>query len=55
MMSDFGTANQAIEWLLDVNIDGQEREFLNAWAYGELDEWPEYLEWLGRQLQHEGA
>lgn len=51
--SDFGTANQAIEWVLHVNRSGQEHEFLSCWQVGDLSEWPEYLEWLDHLRQSE--
>lgn len=45
-----GTANQAIEWVLHVNRDGQEQEFLSAWQCGDAQEdWPEFYAWLDRQ------
>lgn len=47
MFGDHGTAAQAIEFLLDVQqAPGEETEFLRAWRQGDLDEWPEYYEWL---------
>lgn len=47
---DHGTAQQAIEWVLHVNNDDHEREFLLAWQEGSArDEWPEFYEWLDEQ------
>lgn len=52
MRSDHGTANQAIEWVLHVNRDGQEREFLEVWQQGcAEDEWPDFYEWLDKQAR----
>lgn len=46
-LGEHGTAQQAIDWLLDVNRDGQEREFLSVWRDGGAwQEWPEFYEWL---------
>lgn len=45
-----GTAQQAIEWVLHVNRDGQEQEFLSAWQTGSAqEEWPEFYDWLETQ------
>ena len=41
---DHGTANDAIEFALDVDDDCE--TFLREWRTGSLDEWPEYYQWL---------
>lgn len=49
MRSDHGSGEEAIEWLLNhgsVDDRLQAFEFLSAWDEGNLDEWPEYYEWL---------
>ena len=50
---DHGTALQAIEFVLDLAnhriVAGQEREFFNAWVQGDLDDWPEFYQWLEKQ------
>lgn len=44
---DHGTASDAISFLLDVQqAPGEETTFLRCWREGNLDEWPEYYEWL---------
>jgi hypothetical protein len=45
---DHGTADQAIEFALMHKSAAWtlEREFLAAWREGDLDEWPEYYDWL---------
>lgn len=47
---DHGTANQAIEWLLDHSSDTElanGHEFLRAWREGwAWEAWPEFYEWL---------
>jgi hypothetical protein len=48
---DHGTAQQAIEYAIcyhDPDMLGQEREFLQAWQTGDLSEWPEFYDWLGK-------
>lgn len=47
-LSDHGTAQQAIDWVLDHDrSNGLEAEtFLRCWREGRLDEWPEFYEWL---------
>ena len=47
--TNHGTANQAVEWVVNVNRDGQERESLSCWQQGNLDEWPEFYVWLDKQ------
>jgi hypothetical protein len=49
MRVDHGTANQAIGWVIHVNRNGQEREFLECWQQGDLAEWPEFYRWLDKQ------
>lgn len=47
---DHGTADQAIDWLLDhADPFDDNSEFLKCWREGNLDEWPEYYEWLNKQ------
>jgi hypothetical protein len=49
---DHGTANDAIEYALDVVMDEDCdcSGFLRAWREGDLGDWPEFYEWLaGRQ------
>lgn len=47
-LGDHGTANDAIEFAIAGNNAAwtQEVEFLRAWQTGDLDEWPEFYEWL---------
>jgi hypothetical protein len=48
---DHGTANDAIEYALDVLdfIDGP-MEFLNDWREGAaFEEWPEFYRWLANK------
>jgi hypothetical protein len=49
--SDFGSAQQAIDWSIDHNPDGdlESEAFLRCWREGDLDEWPEFLAWLDGQ------
>lgn len=49
---DHGTANQALEWVLDQPIPAIDVElFLRAWQLGDLDEWPDFNLWLSGQPQ----
>lgn len=49
---DHGTHAQAIEFLLyHRQAPGEEYEFLKAWNEGDLDEWPEFYEWLDTQTK----
>lgn len=46
---DHGTALQAIDWALNhmPSRDNYELDvFLRSWMEGDLDEWPEFYEWL---------
>jgi hypothetical protein len=51
-VGDHGTANDALEWALDVyrndpSGDGDIEPFLRAWREGDaMGEWPEFYEWL---------
>lgn len=48
--SDHGTHEQAVKFALEVHDDTlQTYEFLQAWSHGNLDEWPEFYEWLDAQ------
>lgn len=45
---DHGTHADALDYINSA-IDcapGEETEFLKAWSDGDLEEWPEYYEWL---------
>lgn len=44
-----GTGEQAIHWVIHINCEGQEREFLDAWEQGDLEAWPEFYRWLDKQ------
>lgn len=48
---DYGTADQAVTWALDVSQAGDcwTSDFLSAWHEGNLEDWPEFLEWLDAQ------
>ena len=49
---DHGRHTDAIDFILqspDLMAPGEETEFLKAWTHGDLDEWPEYYEWLARR------
>jgi hypothetical protein len=48
---DHGTANDAIEYALAGNNAAwtQETVFLTAWQEGDLEQWPEFYEWLDAQ------
>jgi hypothetical protein len=49
-LDDHGTAAQAIEFALDSGDSYLEVDtFLRAWREGDLDEWPEFYEWLEQQ------
>jgi hypothetical protein len=50
---DHGTHNQALEYMLHVmEADpANQVEFIRAWSYGDLEEWPEFYEWLEDQEQ----
>jgi hypothetical protein len=43
---DHGTAAQAIDFALDFNVCSEPDVFLRGWREGDLDEWPEFYEWL---------
>lgn len=44
---DHGAAQDAIDFLLhQQQAPGEETAFLRGWQYGDLDEWPEFYEWL---------
>ena len=47
-LGNHGTALQAITWALD-HEDGNVDDFLRAWRIGDLEEWPDYYEWLNDQ------
>jgi hypothetical protein len=45
-----GTHEHAVRFALEVHDDTlQTYEFLKAWSEGNLDEWPEFYEWLDQQ------
>lgn len=45
-----GDYEDAVRFALDVHDDKlQTYEFLNAWDHGDIDEWPEYYEWLNER------
>lgn len=47
-----GTHEHAVRFALEVHDDTlQTYEFLKAWSEGNLDEWPEFYEWLDTQSQ----
>ncbi len=51
-LGDHGTAAQAIEYALEVipRSDCPEPDtFLRAWREGDLEEWPEFYDWLRTQ------
>jgi hypothetical protein len=52
---DHGTANQAIEYALNVAEDHEAPDFLRAWQQGDLGEWPEFYDWLKTQEISEDA
>ena len=45
---DYGTAGQAVDWVLDHSqaSDAWAADFLRAWREGDLEDWPEFLNWL---------
>lgn len=44
---DHGTGTDAIEFALSSDsAPGEGEDFLRAWQYGDLDEWPEFYQWL---------
>lgn len=43
---DHGTALQAIHFVTTQDTAGEENAFLCRWLQGDLDEWPEFYEWL---------
>lgn len=48
-MNAIGTADQAIEWIVTQatpELRNNAIEFLEAWTYGDVSEWPEYSAWL---------
>lgn len=46
-IGDHGTALQAMQFATEsYSAMSQEREFLKGWMEGNLDEWPEFYEWL---------
>lgn len=48
---DHGTGDQAIDWIMNhAGMDDRcECEvFLKSWMEGDLDEWPEFYEWLAK-------
>lgn len=42
---DHGSHADALNFALD-HAGTEQAEFLRAWRYGDLGEWPEYYEWL---------
>lgn len=46
---DHGTSLQAITFALDVDTSGEALTFLRSWREGDLEEWPEFYEWLEAQ------
>lgn len=49
-IGDHGTALQAMQFATESYIAmSQEREFLKGWVEGNLDEWPEFYEWLKKE------
>jgi hypothetical protein len=53
-LGDHGTALQAIDWILN-HCNSSDRfeiqPFLKSWMEGDLDEWPEFYEWLSREAK----
>jgi hypothetical protein len=47
-IGDHGTANDAIEYVLESHVDlgCPAEDFLRCWRVGDLDEWPEFYKWL---------
>lgn len=45
---DHGTGENAISYALLEEVYDT-KTFLDAWAHGDLGEWPEYYEWLAKQ------
>lgn len=45
---DHGTAMQAINFAFD-QLSVERDTFLKSWREGDLDEWPEFYEWLRTQ------
>lgn len=46
---DYGELDEAVKWILHVSSDTDPanlHEFLLGWEEGDLDEWPEYYQWL---------
>lgn len=51
-LGDHGTAVQAVAYALDVEQNtGDAVVFLEHWREGNLDEWPEFYDWLKREEQ----
>lgn len=51
-LGDHGTANDAVEFILNspqIMAPDEGTEFLRAWREGDLDEWPEFYEWLAER------
>lgn len=49
-LGDHGTALQAMQFATEsYSAMSQEREFLKGWMEGNLDEWPEFYEWLKKE------
>lgn len=50
LYGDHGTALEALTYALDIVRDTFDSyDFLLAWRYGDLQEWPEYYIWLNNQ------
>lgn len=51
-IGDHGTGEQAIRWVLhyaDFDTRCQPDQFLQGWEEGDLQEYPEFYEWLADQ------
>lgn len=46
---DHGTAQDAIDFILDSPEPWSASEFLPRWREGNLDEWPEFYEFLAKR------
>lgn len=49
-VGDHGTPLQAINFILDHSgVPWEADTFLRSWREGDLDEWPDFYEWLEQQ------
>lgn len=50
-LGDHGTAEQVIDYILQPRVDlgCPAEDFLKCWREGDLDEWPEFYDWLAQQ------